>query len=177
MRSRWLQAEDGTPVATCVFTREPASVPQVRRFVTDAVTDWKMPDLADTAELVASELASNAVRHARADVFRVTLRRLSDDRVRVAVIDRSRTLPKRESADDEADHGRGLAIVEAVSQQWDTEPLPWGKRVWADLQTPPLPKMPANEVPIYTSCRAQVVYVLIVVAVACLILAGAAAQR
>ncbi|MGW4170546.1 ATP-binding protein [Streptomyces chartreusis] len=174
---RRLVAEDGTPVATKAFLRDPESVPDARRFVHSALVDWKMPDLADTAELVVSELASNAVLHARCGAFRVTLRQLASDRVRVAVVDRSRTLPQLANAGDDEDHGRGLAIIDALSQRWGTEPLSWGKRVWADLEAPQLPESPIHREPLYTSPRAQLVYVLIVLAVAVFIAAAVYAQN
>ncbi|MFI6937061.1 ATP-binding protein [Streptomyces sp. NPDC050287] len=167
-------AEDGTPVVTKTFLRAPESVPSARRFVHAALLDWKLPDLADTAELIVSELAANAVLHAQEDKFRVTLRRLGDDQVRVAVIDRSRTLPTLADANDDEDHGRGLAIVDALSQQWGTDPLNWGKRVWADVASP-LPGPSGNSVPIYTSARAQVVYVLLLT-VAAAVVAGLIAE-
>ncbi|WP_181387237.1 ATP-binding protein [Streptomyces sp. Act143] len=159
-----------------MFRRVPESVPAARRFACTAVTDWKLPDLVDSAELAVSELASNAVLHARREVFRVTVRLLDDGQVRVAVVDFSRTLPKRTAAGDDEIHGRGLALVEAVSRQWGAEPLPWGKRVWADLQAPDAVPMPDPDVPIFSSPRAQVVYVLILLAVAAAVLTGMAAH-
>lgn len=33
----------------------------------------------------------------------------------------------------EGEHGRGLLLVATLAESWDTEPLPWGKRVWAEL--------------------------------------------
>ncbi|MFD7135400.1 ATP-binding protein [Streptomyces sp. NPDC059894] len=177
LSGRMQVAEDGTSVATAVFPRERKSVPDARHFVANVLMDWKVPELADTAELVTSELVTNAVLHARAGVFRVTLRRLGDDQVRLAVVDRSRTLPQLGSADDDEDHGRGLAIVDSVSTQWGADLLPWGKRVWADLETPPKPAPPAGGVPAHATRRAQVVQVLMVAAVAVVIVAATAAQQ
>ncbi|MFD8003836.1 ATP-binding protein [Streptomyces mirabilis] len=170
-------AEDGTPVATEVFPRERASVPDARHFVAEVLTEWKLPELADTAELATSELATNAVLHARAGAFRVTLRRLGDDQVQVAVVDRSRTLPQLGAAYDDEDHGRGLAIVESIAEKWGADLLPWGKKVWADLAAPPEPVPPANDVPIYATRRAQIIYVLIVAAVALALFVAIAAQQ
>ncbi|MFF0092643.1 ATP-binding protein [Streptomyces canus] len=169
-------AEDGTPEVTQVFRRAPESVRAVRRLACTAVTDWKLPDLADSAELVITELATNAVLHARRDSFRVTLQLLTADRVRVSVVDFSRTRPQKYTAGDDEGHGRGLALVEAISDRWGSDPLPWGKRVWADLQMPPLPELPATRVPIYSSLRAQAVYVLILLAVAAAVIGGMAAR-
>ncbi|MEU6594791.1 ATP-binding protein [Streptomyces sp. NPDC046881] len=177
LAGRRLVAEDGTPVVSKSFRRNGESVRQARQFVHAALLDWKLPDLADAAELVASELATNAVQHARCDAYRVTLRRLDEDRVRVAVVDRSKTEPQVAEPGDEEEHGRGLALVEAMSTQWGTDPLSWGKRVWADLEAPQMGEMPDPRVSIYATGRARATYVLIVVAVAALVIAAVAAQH
>ncbi|MDQ1019001.1 ATP-binding protein [Streptomyces afghaniensis] len=168
------------PVVTKTFLRTTESVPAARRFVHATLLDWKLPDLADPAELVTFELASNAILHASHASFRVTLRRLSDDQVQVAVIDRSSTLPRQADPGDD-DHGRGLAIFDALSLEWGAEPTWWGtlkgKKVWADLAAPEPAEPPDRYVPIHPSRQAQVIYVLIVVAVAALIVAGVATSQ
>ncbi|MGC9499274.1 ATP-binding protein [Streptomyces sp. WG7] len=178
LAGRRLLAEDGVSVVTKCFRREAQSVPAVRRFVRAVLEDWELSGLADTAEMVTSELASNAVLHARHAAFRVTLRRLGDEQVQVAVIDRSRTLPQQVDPGDDEDHGRGLAIVEALSQKWGAEPMWWGtakgKKVWADLAAPRPVELPVSD-PLYPSHRVQAVYVLVVVAVAALVVVAVAA--
>ncbi|MET9060294.1 ATP-binding protein [Streptomyces antibioticus] len=131
--------EERSLAAAETFPRDRSSVPATRQFVRDVLADWRIPRLSDTAELIVSELVTNAVLHTRAGVLRVTVRCLPGGRVKVAVIDKSRDLPEMRPADDDADHGRGLAIVAACSQQWGADPLPWGKRVWAVLEPPPAP--------------------------------------
>ncbi|MEU8648388.1 ATP-binding protein [Streptomyces sp. NPDC048737] len=170
-------AEDGRPVATEVFQRKGASVRDARQFVAAVLEEREPPDgLADTAELVVSELAANAVLHARAGVFSVTLRSLHDDQVSIAVVDFSHTPPTKTFAADEEGHGRDLALVEAVSQQWGTDPLRWGKRVCADLRVPAMAEAPAPGIPIYSSHRAQVVHVLMLPTVATAVLGGLATR-
>ncbi|MGW4954793.1 ATP-binding protein [Streptomyces parvulus] len=165
---------------TKCFRREAGSVPDARRFARAVLAEWNLPQLIDAAEMVTSELASNAVLHARHTAFRVTFHRLGQDQVQVAVIDRSSALPVRAHPDDEDDRGRGLAIVDALSRQWDVEPMWWGtklgKRVWAVL-APPEPVVPPEpDVPMFVSHRAQVIYVLIVIAVAAFLAAAVGAQ-
>jgi anti-sigma regulatory factor (Ser/Thr protein kinase) len=178
---RRLVAQDGEAVATKCFQREARSVPEARHFTRAVLEDWRLPSLADTAEMVTSELASNAILHARHSAFRVTLRRLDDDQVQVAVIDRSADLPQQIDPDDDEDHGRGLAIVDALSQKWGAEPVWWGtkrgKRVWADLVAPVQVETPEPSVPIYGTRLAQVVYVLILAAVAGAVVFGLAAPH
>jgi anti-sigma regulatory factor (Ser/Thr protein kinase) len=170
-------AENGSPVMTKVFLRDATSVPEARRFVRATLEDWDLPGLTDTAELVASELATNAVVHARCGAYRVTLSRPERDQVRIAVVDRSSALPRLAHPDNDEDHGRGLALIEAVAEKWGTDPLNWGKRVWADLAVPPAPGQPAPHVPMYSTHRAQVVYILILVAAAAAVISGLATQR
>ncbi|EGX59360.1 putative anti-sigma regulatory factor, serine/threonine protein kinase [Streptomyces zinciresistens K42] len=132
-----------------------------------------MPGLADLADSITSELATNAVVHARRGSFRVICRQLDDDRVQLSVIDLSRTLPEVVTADDDWENGRGLLLIEALSQQWGTEPYRWGKRVWADIAVPSECEVPAPEVPMFTTVRAQIVYVLMLVTAGAAICAGA----
>lgn len=169
--------EDGPQTVTKSFPREATSVPEARQFVRAALDEWDLPDLTDTAELVASELATNAVVHARCAFYRVTLSRPQPDQVRVAVVDHSRSLPRVADPGDEDDHGRGLALIAAVADKWGTDRLNWGKRVWADLVVPPAPEPPAREVPMYGTRRAQVLYVLILAAVAGAVIVGLVAPN
>lgn len=162
-----------THVAEGDFVRAPESVRAARQFATGVVNGWEMPELADAVELVTSELATNAVQHTRADEFQVTIHRLSDGLVRVAVTDRSCTPPAVYTAGDDEDHGRGLFLVERVAARWDTELLPHGKSVWADLEMPLRPGLSAR----HARLQAQAIYLLIVLTVASLLVAGVAAHR
>ncbi|MET9257754.1 ATP-binding protein [Streptomyces sp. NPDC003717] len=145
MTPRRVPSEDGKRTATVVYPRMTESVPQARRFVVATAIGWRQPHLVDTAELVVSELAANVVLHTDAPSFRVTLTRLSDDRLRVAVSDPSRNRPARCAADDSQVGGRGLALVDAVSARWDTDMLVCGKSVWAELAAPPASPLPETQ--------------------------------
>jgi len=125
-----------------------ASVPAVRRFVADGLTAWGEARLVDAAELVASELSSNAALHAMAEFMLVTIERATDDAagVRVAVEDDGlvgveAVLPRVPTGDDldwdELDAtGRGLTIVAMLAGRWGVDETLGGKRVWADLVDP-----------------------------------------
>ncbi|WP_405759409.1 ATP-binding protein [Streptomyces sp. NBC_01420] len=131
-------AEAGTgalPSYTETLPRLPESVRRGRRFVGLVLEVWGMNDVQDAAELVASELLTNAVQHARRAAVRLTVTRLDSGRVRVAVVDLSRECPLPRIAGAGEESGRGLAIVDAASQgRWGVDPLAWGKRIWADLE-------------------------------------------
>jgi hypothetical protein len=87
-------------------------------------------EMAQNLELVVSELATNAVRHARTP-FRLTI--LTAPTLRVEVADGSSVLPAGGTPDRWSESGRGLWLVAALTQSWGVVPLRAGKVVWADL--------------------------------------------
>lgn len=120
--------------ASCRFPGTPASARHARRFVAKTLAAWGCAELVELSALVVSELASNAVRHARSD-FTIALARTLRG-VRVAVGDTAIASPRpRRAAHDEA-HGRGLQIVATLSSRWGSDLLPDGKLVWAELVAP-----------------------------------------
>jgi anti-sigma regulatory factor (Ser/Thr protein kinase) len=115
-----------------VFIPTPSAISPVRRFVTETLSDWALADLIADAVVVASELATNAVRHANS-AFRISLERATDA-VRVEVEDVSSTPPT--DAQDRNPASLGLHVVEALAKQWGTEPRATGKVIWAELGVP-----------------------------------------
>jgi anti-sigma regulatory factor (Ser/Thr protein kinase) len=89
--------------------------------------------LAEDGATIVSELVANAVQHARRDSIRVVVERPETARVRIGVVDFSKTPPVRKASDPEDEGGRGLTLVEKLAEGWGTAPLPWGKQVWAEL--------------------------------------------
>ncbi|NUP44305.1 MAG: ATP-binding protein [Streptomyces sp.] len=122
----------GHPAYSQTLPCEPESARRARLLVRTACETWHLPGLADRAELVISELVSNAVAHSGSRAMRVTVSRPAPDRVRLSVVDRSHAKPATRTASEDDEHGRGLALIEAVSDRWGTDPLRWGKRVWAE---------------------------------------------
>jgi hypothetical protein len=117
-----------------VFVPVPAAVPAARRFVDRVLRLWGEDDLLADAALVASELATNAVKHAMSP-FRV--RRLSIEDVGPAH-------PTARAALPEDFGGRGLAMVQALVLRWGCDPLPGGKVVWAELVSTQQPSQPPS---------------------------------
>ncbi len=127
-----------------------ASVPAARRFVADGLAAWGEVKLVDAAELVASELSSNAALHAMAEFMHVTLERPAQlaAGVRVAVEDDGpvgvEAVLARTSAGDDLEWdeldatGRGLTIVAMMAARWGVDETTRGKRVWAELVEPEL---------------------------------------
>ena len=99
-----------------------------REFVVEAAGDGD-EDHAAALALVVSELASNAVLHARTP-FVVRVRSASSG-VHIAVFDRDGNQPARKDSEAEAVTGRGLAIVESLAREWGVQHEGNGKWVWA----------------------------------------------
>lgn len=125
----------GLPAYTETFFRERESVAKGRRLTAAAVEAWELKDLADSAVLICSELVTNSVEHAKGASFRLTVTRRPAG-VRIAVVDLSRLRPVTPPRIVDDEHGRGLVIVDALASVWGTDPLRWGKRVWAELDAP-----------------------------------------
>ena len=109
------------------FEADPGAIGAARSFVTSR--DGVDGELADSLALVTSELASNAVLHARTPfVVRVGT---VDGHVRVSVFDHSARLPERRPHGPDSVTGRGLAIIESLADVWGVEVVDGGKWVWA----------------------------------------------
>lgn len=115
--------------ATATFDGSFESVSAARRFVEGVLREWGDERAAEGAGLVVTELATNAVIHARG-TFSASVRR-SDDVVRVAVTDTSPRPPVARSRSDQATTGRGLRLVAAFAEEWGVDRHPGGKTVWA----------------------------------------------
>ncbi|WP_017592696.1 ATP-binding protein [Nocardiopsis potens] len=127
-------------MARCGFPGEKSHVAQARRFVrsTLGLCPAIPPEMLDTALLLVSEVASNAIRHTRSGEaggrFGVEVHH-SPGHLTVAVHDEgprgedpgAHPTVKRFSPDSEG--GRGLAIIDAVASEWDTEAVPGGRVV------------------------------------------------
>ncbi|MBM9509035.1 ATP-binding protein [Actinacidiphila acididurans] len=112
-----------------------------RAFVRRTLRAWGLTGLAENAELIVSELVTNAVKAAyradqgRADPHAVNVELHADEKaLRIAVHDTNTNRPVPQVVDEDAEGGRGLLIVEVCSARWDVVLNPaHGKTVWAEL--------------------------------------------
>lgn len=123
-----------TPAATGesarVFPATADAPGQARRFVAGLLPASE-GELCDTAQLVVTELATNAVTHARS-AFSVAVSVLPHV-LRIAVRDASAEDPESRLPSAEDTSGRGLLVVDAVAFRWGVRPLTDGKAVWAEI--------------------------------------------
>jgi anti-sigma regulatory factor (Ser/Thr protein kinase) len=92
-----------------------------------ALHEWDCDQVEDRAELLVSELVTNAVTHTQSHAL---LRaRFDGGRVEVRVEDREDSLPLHRQAEPEDESGRGLMLVSALADHWGVEPLPDGGKV------------------------------------------------
>jgi anti-sigma regulatory factor (Ser/Thr protein kinase) len=111
------------------FECRPEAVTAARRFVRETLRGEES-ELVDAAELMASELTSNCVRHA-GTAFDVSVQ--VREEIRVEVCDCGGGEPRPLSPGPEEPSGRGLMIVQAMSRSWGVEPAGEGKKVWFTL--------------------------------------------
>jgi len=116
----------------------PGAVPCARHHARRVLAGWGLGALGEPAELVVSELVTNAIRACPAAGARRQVRlRLASDRARVLieVQDGSPQPPVPADATAEDESGHGLCLVEALSAAWDWYPdqASGGKVVWALL--------------------------------------------
>jgi anti-sigma regulatory factor (Ser/Thr protein kinase) len=113
----------------------PAAPAEARRRVRDAIRSWQVPVDLDAALLLTSELVTNAVRHeagqrAQAVVLAIVCSR---GRLRIDVHDTSCSLPAVAEVPADAETGRGLLLVETLSEEWGFYRTPAGKAVYFTL--------------------------------------------
>ncbi|MEU8571538.1 ATP-binding protein [Streptomyces pathocidini] len=95
---------------------------------------WGERELADIAELLTSELVTNALVHTGRDAeVTATLERSGPSRLRVEVRDYVEHRPVQRNADGEATGGRGLMLVQSLADAWGVRAVGAGKIVWFEL--------------------------------------------
>jgi anti-sigma regulatory factor (Ser/Thr protein kinase) len=114
------------------LTAELASVPRARRAATAALERWGLDSLCLDAELVVSELVTNAILHGHAPIELAIRRR--GGLVRVEVRDHSPAHPVSRRHRADAGTGRGLVLVASVATDWAVDGDSAGKVVWAELR-------------------------------------------
>ncbi|MFI6346833.1 ATP-binding protein [Streptomyces sp. NPDC050560] len=114
---------------------QPGSAAQARRMTRAWLSAWDIgADTCDSAELVVSELVTNAIVHTDSRQIVCELRE-DPEKLRIAVCDEGRAPgePRPSAVRDEEEHGRGLFLVSAVCSAWGAHETGPGLLVWAEL--------------------------------------------
>ncbi|HEY5834371.1 ATP-binding protein [Streptomyces sp.] len=145
-------------IARTAFGAVTTTPAAARSFVRHTMRTWGYDEDIDTAELIVSELVTNAVKAATKqdnphstdlrDMPMVGIELQSyEQAIRIAVQDSNHEQPTPRVATDDAENGRGLLLVQALCRRWDVDLQEGGgKVVWVELA---LAKR--DEVPV--SCR------------------------
>jgi anti-sigma regulatory factor (Ser/Thr protein kinase) len=109
------------------------SVPEARRHVVAILEQWHLESLVDTAQLLTSELVTNAVLHARTDMV-LTVEERDGGGVRIAVTDLSPVSPALRRHSATSTTGRGLRLLDQLADSWNVDDdNGGGKTVWFTL--------------------------------------------
>lgn len=119
---------------TVVDRADPRAARAARDFIADLVTTPDLVDVRDTCVLLVSEVVTNALRHTDGQVM-LELWRFAG-RLRVEVSDETSRGPLAGGGDPLDDSGRGLTLMDALSDRWGTAPQGDGKVVWFELDLP-----------------------------------------
>lgn len=124
-----------------ILPTAPISAPIARKWLEDLLAVWIaekdlqdspiVQDRAETAVLLLTELVTNALRHGE-DTIRVRAS-VRGSNLRLAVRDTSHRMPTVQSLDPTETSGRGLRLVDALSDDWGVKAHQRGKTVWFDL--------------------------------------------
>jgi hypothetical protein len=149
MARRWTPAQERPairqPAAGCTLSSRPESVALAREFARVTLLGWGLGDLLTEAELVISELITNALRHGLSRPgpgpagagHPIGLRLMAQAPYLMCMVtDPSRAIPVRRGWDPDAETGRGLQVIESCCSRWGWHLLDeGGKMVWALLPT------------------------------------------
>ena len=119
------------------FAPLPSAVPCARRHAVHVLHEWGLRHVAEDAALIVSELMTNALDASNVLPERppVTLRLLADEKsLVIEAWDRSPLDLEPRQADADAECGRGLTVVAALSERWGLERIEYRRKVvWAEL--------------------------------------------
>ncbi|MEU5033787.1 ATP-binding protein [Streptomyces rubiginosohelvolus] len=131
--------QEACPRYVVPFEAVPTQLAGLRRAVRSQLGCWGASAVAEEAELVATELGANVIKHVGRDVAASLVLELRRGRVRLEVHDRSRVLPASsvEVCAENDECGRGLHLIAAMAYDWGSARTATGKVVWCELSLKP----------------------------------------
>jgi anti-sigma regulatory factor (Ser/Thr protein kinase) len=118
------------------FTAEPQEVAALRRIMRLHLGLWGLHGVIDAAQLCVSELVSNVITHVGTGTPATLVVSMSGSRLRIEVHDSdTRALPVLLDAGLDAESGRGMALISAVTDRWGVQLQADQKVTWCELPT------------------------------------------
>ncbi|WP_405890462.1 SpoIIE family protein phosphatase [Streptomyces sp. NBC_01527] len=128
-------------LATWLLDHDPTAPATARKHTRRTLTEWNVDeDTAYAAELIVSELVTNAIRYGAPPL---QLRLIRNRTLTCEVHDDSATSPQLRHARTVDEGGRGLFIVAQLAQRWGIRYTTEGKTVWSEQALPPLCVLPS----------------------------------
>jgi hypothetical protein len=115
------------------FAADAPQLAGLRRAVRAELAAWGMSALADEAELIATELASNVIKHVGQGSAATLVLDAGTDQLRVELHDKSDKEPQRLHPTCDEESGRGLQLLSALAPSWGSTSTAVGKEVWCEL--------------------------------------------
>ncbi|WP_283137015.1 ATP-binding SpoIIE family protein phosphatase [Rhizohabitans arisaemae] len=106
---------------------------QARVHARETLAAWRLDALADTTELLVSELVTNAILHGSGPIH---FRMLRGKTLYFEVADRSPATPAIRRPGPEDASGRGLQLINGLGYRWGSRRTPTGKTVWCEQHLP-----------------------------------------
>lgn len=113
--------------------QDPTAARRARQITRRQLLSWELNEPCDTAELLVSELVTNALSHGRGPV-RLCLAAWHGT-LRCEVADQGGALPRRRPLSLGGETGRGMHLVDVLADRWGVDLRGPGKTVWFELPT------------------------------------------
>ncbi|MBB4783748.1 ATP-binding protein [Streptomyces rapamycinicus] len=118
------------------FAAEPLQLAGLRRAVKAELAAWGMSALVEEAQLIATELASNVIKHVGQGAAATLVLVADADQLRVELHDNSHKEPQSLSPTSDDESGRGIQLLTGLSATWGTIRTAAGKGIWCELSLP-----------------------------------------
>ncbi|MFF3658998.1 ATP-binding protein [Streptomyces olivochromogenes] len=127
------------PWLRCVmpFEAAPAELSLLRQRIRCILDHWGASAVVEETELAVTELATNVIKHVGEGAAATLVLEPRHDRLRVELHDKSYKVPTRSSGHCDAECGRGLHLLSAMSLEWGTLLTATGKAVWCEISLEP----------------------------------------